>query len=50
MLGQGKKPGKAKRTFYVLSLEIECVHLAGGIRTVTVVWSVSDVHAVRQNI
>ena len=30
MTGQGKNTGKAKVTLYVLSLEIEGGHLAGG--------------------
>ena len=37
MPGQGKYPGKAKGTIYVLSLEIESGHLAGGNEIVTAV-------------
>ena len=37
MPGHGKKPGKAKGTLYVSSLEIKVGHLSGGTLTFTAV-------------
>ena len=45
MPSQGKKSGNAKGTLYVLSLEIEVGHLAGGTVTVITVQSVLDANA-----
>ena len=48
--GQGKKPGKAKGTRYVSSLETKGGHIAGGTRTVTAMGGVWDAHAGKQNL
>ena len=37
MTGQGKNPGKAKVTFYVLELKVEGSHLERGTGTITAV-------------